>query len=89
MIDNYEKIFKRDGWLCQQCGQSVTLQGGQLAHKIANTKCNKKKYGKDIINHSLNLVLTCSLECNAKCNIGNRPERCKELVIKIRDNINE
>jgi len=79
-----EQIFRDADYRCEVCGKSVYAYGTpQLAHRIAQTKSNIKRYGIQVIHNQLNLAPVCSLRCNDKCNIGNRPEQVKELVRKI------
>jgi len=79
-----EEIFKSVDYRCEVCGKSVYTYGTpQLAHRIAQTKANIKRYNLAVIHNRLNLAPVCSLKCNDKCNIGNRPEQVKELVEKI------
>lgn len=90
IMDELEKkdervaIFKRDRWTCQACGRSVYIHGSpQLAHAIANTKANRKKYGSEIIDHPLNRKAVCCLKCNDKMNIGFNPVESEKLVDRI------
>jgi len=78
--DRREEIFARDNWTCRICGKPLRAGIPQLAHRIAATQANIKKYGREIIYHSLNMWSTCSLDCNSHCNIGNRPVE-RELLI--------
>ena len=75
-------IFQRDDWTCQVCGGPLSVP--QLAHRIGQRKMFLKMYGKEVIHHPLNLVSVCSLECNAKVDISNRPAEVTELVQEIR-----
>lgn len=86
MEDERVAIFERDNYRCQNCQKSVFSKGTpQLAHRIANTVANRKKYGDCVIDHPLNRVATCTLYCNGKMNIGNKPREAEELADKIRD----
>jgi len=77
-------IFKRDRWTCQNCRKSVYACGTpQLAHRIADTKLNRKKYGNEIIDHLLNRWATCCLYCNGKMNIGFNRVESEKLADKI------
>jgi len=78
------KIFTDAKGMCAVCGWPLNQGVPQLAHRIANTKANIKKYGDEIINHRLNLVATCSLYCNSRCNIGNNPVKSLALVEEIK-----
>ena len=55
----------------------------QGAHRVANTIANRRKYGSFIINHPLNIAMTCSLRCNSAVNIGNNPGKVIKLLHKI------
>jgi len=79
-------IFARDAYRCRSCRLSVYRSGfPQIAHRIANTKANVKRYGKEVIDHPLNLAAACSLSCNAKMNIGFKTREADELAEKIRN----
>jgi hypothetical protein len=94
------EIFKRDGYICQRCSCRAT----ELAHRIANTKSNRKYiaryylslYGKflkkvtvkKIINHRQNVKASCHL-CNSYFNIGNQPVKRNRLLRKIFEEIND
>ena len=56
-----------------------------LAHRIAQTKANIKKYGKAVIHHERNLVPVCEIPAhNDYFNIGNRPLDVSCLVEAIK-----
>lgn len=63
-------LTKSNG-VCEICG--APLEQMQGAHRIANTKANRAKYGSFVIDHPLNIAIVCSLACNQSCNIGNNP----------------
>jgi len=78
------KIFSAYDYTCVKCGGSVYQYGTpMLAHLIADTKANRSKYGKAIIEDPLNRKPTCCLNCNDSQNIGNNPEECKKLIAEI------
>lgn len=84
--DEVIQICERDHWRCQNCSKPARWKGTpQLAHLIANTVANRKKYGSSVIDHPLNRKLTCCLYCNGRMNIGNNPGKAEELADKIRD----
>jgi len=57
-------IFNRDRFLCQHCESSVYKYGTpQAAHRLSNSKSNRKKYG-DFINSPANCVAACCMDCN-------------------------
>ena len=81
------EIFERDGFRCV-CGKSVYAYGTpQLAHRVPQRKHFLKRYGKEVIHHPMNLVSTCSLECNASVSIGGKPLEIAELVEKIKQEL--
>ena len=69
------------GNVCEICGQTLTTWQG--AHKIANTKSNRKKWGDFIIDHPMNIAIVCSLKCNDACNIGYNKAETLNLIEKI------
>lgn len=69
------------GGVCEICGKPLTVWQG--AHRIANTKANREKYGSFVIDHADNVAIVCCLACNDACNIGNNPEKTYELITKI------
>lgn len=69
--ENREELFASVHYRCQVCGLPLTWFGTpQLAHRIAQSKANLKRFGEAVIHHKLNLVPVCSLKCNDACNIG-------------------
>lgn len=72
------------GGKCEICGKPLGPHA-QGAHRIANTKANRTKWGSFIIDHPLNIAMTCSLGCNSSCNIGQDPRKCLDLVKHITD----
>lgn len=75
-------VLYRAGWRCERCGDRAT----EVAHRIANTKVNNKKYGKDVIMHANNKRASCH-GCNDYFNIGNKPVQAEELVKIIREEL--
>lgn len=73
----------KSGGICEVCGKPLSEGQPQGAHRIANTEPNRRKWGAWILDHPLNIAMTCSLGCNQSCNIGNNPGACLELVEKI------
>ncbi len=65
-----ELALGRSDGVCAVCGKPLNLGAPQYAHKIANTKTNRSKYGSFIIDHTLNGAMVCSLSCNQSMNIG-------------------
>ena len=81
-----QKALASSGGVCEVCGKTLTPSTWQGAHRIANTKTNRAKWGNWIIDHPLNIAIVCSLACNHVCNIGYDPGACLDLVQKILDN---
>ena len=71
------------GGVCEVCGKTLTTSNWQGAHRIANTKPNRAKWGNFVIDHPLNIAIVCSLKCNQVCNIGYDEGACLRLVQKI------
>ena len=88
-MKNYEvkylaKYYKQNG-LCFYCKKPLN-NSGQLAHRVIKSKANLKKYGEEIINHEMNLRLTCPA-CNSRAIIEHKTERKKKLIEKIQNEI--
>lgn len=73
------------GGVCEVCGKPLTDSTWQGAHRIANTKANRAKFGDLVMDHQLNIAIVCSLKCNDSCNIGYNPGACIELARNIYD----
>lgn len=85
-----EQLFKECGYVCQnpECGKSIYHNGSpMLAHKIAQTLGNIKKYGKCVIHHPKNLAPVCCLKCNDAMNIGYNTGEAEKLADEIRDDL--
>lgn len=79
-IKQREEAYKLAG-TCAVCGKPLAGRHPQYAHKIANTKPNRAKYGSFIMDHPLNGKIVCSLDCNQSVNIGyNKGEVLKLLM---------
>lgn len=89
--DRRQELFAKAWFKCQHCGGSIYAHGTpQLAHRIAKTKSNLKKYGPLVIHHTRNLAVVCQVEpCNSAMNIGNNPGATMELVALIESDIKE
>ena len=82
MIKDYEAKYTAkyyaSGGCCQVCGQRLSGPG-QLAHRIAKSKPNIKKYGLAIVDAPANLALVCGLRCNASV-LVRTPRETAEIV---------
>ncbi len=78
------EIMMGSGYRCVQCG----AKGMFLAHHIAQSSVNIRKYGKQVIHHSKNMSLVCSdPRCNDLCSIGVDSIEGQELVKEIENDI--
>jgi hypothetical protein len=77
--------YHAQGGVCPMCGEPVTVDGGELAHRIPQRKWCIAKYGPRIIHHRDNLVLTHTGSCNSAVSIGNHPVECERLAQSIND----
>ena len=59
-----KELFERAEWLCEVCGQPLIMGQPQLAHRLPKTVSNLDKYGEDLIDDPLNLVVVDALRCN-------------------------
>ena len=77
-----EGLFAACEYSCVVCGEHLGYVA-QLAHRAAKTKARLDKFGEEVIHSPLNLVPVCSLKCNDRCNIGNRPLEANDLLQRI------
>jgi len=70
------------GGRCEVCGKPLygIMQG---AHRIANNKANRAKYGAWVIDHPMNIAIVCGLKCNDACNIGMNEGLVYRLIYRI------
>jgi hypothetical protein len=78
-------VYAVSGGVCEVCGRPLIDGQPQGAHRIANTKTNRYLWGANVIDHPLNMAMTCSLKCNQAVNIGMDEGKCWRLVKKIVD----
>lgn len=81
-----EKALARSCGVCEICGKPLYSNAMQGAHRIGNTIINRNKYGSFFIDSKWDILYTCSLECNAKADvgksIGNQLRVLAEILIK-------
>lgn len=78
-------VCERDHWACIECGKPFGMgYGFSMAHRIPRSRAMLRKYGTIIVNHAMNLRLTCSLTCNDAQSISAHYEQERELVAAIR-----
>ncbi len=70
------EVYNRDNWTCQKCGG----RGTEIAHRIAQTKVNLKKYSAEIVHSKINTVTSCT-NCNSSFNVGFNP-LVTQIIIK-------
>lgn len=83
-IEQYIIRYEIEGYNYYVDGSRAT----EMAHRISNSKVNKKIYGEDIINHNFNLV-PCNHNDNDSFNIGMNLEKSRRLVELIKTRGNE
>jgi len=69
-IKQREVAYSCSNGVCAVCGKPLNEGQPQYAHRIANTKTNRTKYGTFIIDNPMNGVYVCSLRCNQSVNIA-------------------
>ena len=82
------QIYNVRGGMCQVCYKIISLAESQLAHKISKSRQNIKKYGKEVIHHPKNIILTCGDKfgrCNDSVNISGNPMKVAELIEEIKE----
>ncbi len=60
----------------------------EAAHIIIDSKVNTRKYGKKILGHYDNFILTCK-NCNSKAILNPETQSGKDHIQAIKDKINE
>lgn len=68
-IKQREFALSRSGGKCEVCGAPLGIHT-QGAHRIGNTKINRRKYGNFVIDHPFNIGMVCCLACNSRLDIS-------------------
>ena len=87
-LEQYEErlcIYSRDHGISQACGEPVSINEFEIAHKICQSIANRKRYGDEVIDHPLNKATTHPGRCNSAMNCGFRPDECRRIVEAIRE----
>lgn len=71
------------GGVCEACGRPLADGQAQGAHRIGNTRQNRAKYGSLVIDHPLNVGMTCCLKCNSALDISGNPGESIRLCARI------
>jgi hypothetical protein len=69
--------------ICASCSEPISYSAFEIAHKIANTLANRKRYGNAVIDSRHNKAVTHRGSCNSRQNCGNNPGLCAEIVKKV------
>lgn len=77
------RIYSRDGGICQACGEPVDINSFQVAHRIANTKANRSRWGTRVIDHPINKATTHPGRCNDAMNCGFNPSKAQAIADEI------
>lgn len=82
-------IQDQDGFCANpECDNQLDFYGPpQLAHRVAKSKANLKKYGAKVIHHRLNLAAVCCLNCNSAMLINPDSLPGHKLIMIIRAEI--
>lgn len=74
------EIYTRDYGRCQSCGELVPFGDFEVAHRIADTKANRKRWGATVVDHIMNKATTHRGACNSAQNIGYNPVQSTALA---------
>jgi hypothetical protein len=83
-VEQYKIRYELDNYLCQ--AKRCNMKATQIAHRISKSKENYRIYGKEVIDHNINLTSVCCLEHNDSFNIGNKTRIANKLAEYIRKN---
>jgi hypothetical protein len=75
-----EAIYLRDRGICLACRKPVAFVDFEVAHRVADTKSNRRRYGDAVVDHPLNKATTHRGACNDAMNCGFRPAECEAIV---------
>lgn len=84
-MDERLALYSRDRGICQACGMPVAFTDFEVAHRIADTVANRKRWGDDVIDSPMNKAVTHRGRCNSAMNRGGRPNECEEIARKVRE----
>ena len=85
-IDRFDErlyIYHLYHGICQGCGEPLAFDETELAHCIARSKMNIRKYGKNVVNSRENLRPTHRGRCNDLQNCGFNPAKCAIIVRQV------
>lgn len=82
-VEQREEAYSLSGGMCSVCGKPLLQGQPQYAHRIGNTEVNRKKYGSFFIDSAENGRYVCSLDCNAKVDVGKSLGRQLQVLIDI------
>lgn len=73
----------RGGGVCPICGKAILSGQPQGAHRIANKKVWRDKFGSWVIDSPENLVMVDSLGCNASVDVGSSYGKHLEVIADV------
>lgn len=83
-----ERIYRRDGGQCVNCGAALDITNYHRAHIIPQRKHWIRKYGGKIIHHDANMQATCPNDiCNNAVSLGNNLHLIEQHAEMIREKI--
>lgn len=82
-------LWALQGGKCAHCGRALNPATAQLAHRIANSKVNRKVYGKALVDSFRNKALVCGelhggQDCNSAVLVDGKPGTAAALARSIR-----
>ena len=80
-------IYARDRGTCRTCGFPVTADEFEVAHRIADTLANRKRWGDAVVDDARNKATTHRGACNSAQNIGFSPVAARALADEIRGEV--
>jgi len=84
------RLFRLQGGRCANCGRIYRRhEEMQVAHRVANSKANRAKYGQDALDHDLCKGLVCrelhgGTDCNSALLLDGKPGTAASLMREIR-----
>ena len=77
-------LYHRANGRCEVCDAVLSIEKGEMAHRIAKSRVNIQRFGEGVVHHLLNLMWACAGNCNSACNIGMKTVPVANLVREIR-----
>lgn len=83
-------LYERQGGKCEHCGRWYSHHSSMaLAHRLSDSKPNRRKYGVGVVDHWRNKALVCrethlGVDCNSAMLVDGKPATAAALVREIR-----